>query len=337
MSYDNEKMDGGSTLKAALRYFETLFGLPVRQASWTGASELPLYLANQYRCIRVSLESADFLIAEPVGEVPTPATLEKHIAALRDRYKGPVGVLLASIEPVARSRLLARHVPFIVPGQQLYFPELGLALRERGSRIVTASELVSPSAQNLVVMLLMGLVPKTARVTEIANAMGYTAMTASRILSALEARDIVVCAKEGRARRLLAPDSRRGLWERARPFMATPVLRTLYLADVKPPTEALEAGYLALSRMSDLAEPTRRDYAIDPDVAARLLKNKRLVRTDSGEDAEARVQVWAYKPIPASNERWVNPFSLYLSLSKDEDERIRKALDSLLEAQWSKE
>ena len=99
----------------------------------------------------------------------------------------------------------------------------------------------------------------------------------------------------------------------------------------------LEAGYLALSRMSDLAEPTRREYAIDATTAAKLLKAGRLVAIDSGEDAEARVQVWSYLPLPARDAAWVNPFSLFLSLVEDEDERVRKALKGMLEAQWLKD
>ena len=63
-------------------------------------------------------------------------------------------------------------------------------------------------------MLLMGLVPETASVSDIARATGYSAMTATRILNALEDVGIVACVKEGRTRRIVAPDSHYGLWER---------------------------------------------------------------------------------------------------------------------------
>jgi DNA-binding transcriptional ArsR family regulator len=337
MGYDNDKRKNSALVGAALGYLKILFGAPATRGAWAGASGLPYYLIGQYRFLVLSLDGAELLLAEPIGDNPTPAALEKHVAILRDRYKGPVAVLLASIDPVTRARLLARRIPFIVPSQQLYIPALGLALRERYSQVASTSELLQPAAQYLVVMLLLGLAPATASAIDIAKATGYSAMTASRILNALEAAGIVTCARDGRTRRLLAPSSRRGLWERARPHLGSPVDRTLYLRDGERPEGALEAGYLALSHMSDLAEPGRREYAIDAGVAAQLKKTGRLVATDSGEDSEARVQVWSYRPIHAQNEAWIDPFSLYLSLDTDDDERVRKALDSLLEAQWSKE
>ncbi len=334
MSYDKGQ---GAQGQATLRYLETLFGKPARRAAWPGASALPAYLASQYRCFELSLEGAQILLAEPTGDVPTPAALEKHLAALKGRYKGPVAVILPAIDPVARSRLLARRIPFIVPAQQLFFPELGLALRERYGASTPAGEELQPAAQYLVVMLLMGCIPETASVSEIAAGTGYTAMTASRILSALEGAGVVESARIGRARRMVAPESRRGLWERAMPLMSSPVQRTLYLSAATPPKGALEAGYLALSRMSELAAPARREYAIDAAAAAPRLKAGRLVTADSGEDAEACVQAWSYPPIPAREGPWANPFSLYLSLGGDEDERVRKELDALMEGQWSKD
>ena len=285
----------------------------------------------------MGLEGTEVLLAEPAGAVPTPAALEKQLAALRGRYKGPVAVVLPSIDPMARSRLLARRIPFIVPGQQLYFPELGLALRERYGASASAAETLRPAAQHLIVMLLMGLLPETASVSEIAAGAGYTAMTASRVLRSLKGAGVVESASVGRTRRMVAPESRRSLWERAIPLMGSSVQRTLYLREGKPPSGALEAGYLALSRMSELAEPARREYAIHGTAAAPLLKAGSLVTTDSGEDADAIVQVWSCAPIPAREGPWVNPFSLYLSLHGEEDERVRKELDALLEGQWSRE
>jgi DNA-binding MarR family transcriptional regulator len=337
MSYDRKKADQGARREPALRYLETLFGKPARQAPWAGAASLPAYLASQYRCVEVSVDGTDVLLAEPAGAAPTPAVLEKQLAALKARYKGPVAVFLPAIDPVARSRLLARRIPFIVPDQQLYFPELGLALRERFGAAASQAETLQPAAQHLIVLLLMGMLPATASVSEIAAGTGYTAMTASRILSALEAAGAAESARLGRERRMAAPPSRRALWERAMPLMGSPVQRTLFLRGGSPPEAALEAGYLALSRMGELAEPARREYAIDGAAAATLLKAGRLVTTDSGEDADALMQVWSYPPIPAREGRWVNPFSLYLSLKGDEDERVRKELAALLEGQWSRE
>jgi DNA-binding transcriptional ArsR family regulator len=324
-------------MNAATVYLETLLGARATQGAWAGASQLPAYLDMQYRCVMFDLEGMDFLLIEPLGAIPGPATLEKQLVAMKYRFKGPVAVVLPSIDPVTRSRLLARRIPFIVPDQQLYFPELGLVLRERYSPAAFKGEEVQPAAQYLVVMLLMGLVPEDATVSDIARATGYSAMTATRILNALEDAGVVTCTKEGRTRRIIAPEARQGLWERAKPHLASPVQRILYLVDPEPPERYLEAGCLALSRMSNLAEPSRCDYAIDAAAAGKLLKAGLLVDTDSGEDTEARVQVWSYKPLPAPDGAWVNPFSLWLSLESDEDERVRKELDSLLEAQWLRE
>ena len=131
MGYNMAMKDDGSRMNSALAYLETLLGAPAKREPWAGISQLPAYLANQYRCVVLGFKGMDFLLAEPIGSIPSPAALEKHLGAIKYRFKGPVAMVLPSIDPVTRSRLLARLVPFIVPDQQLYFAELGLVLRER--------------------------------------------------------------------------------------------------------------------------------------------------------------------------------------------------------------
>ena len=85
---------------------------------------------------------------------------------------------LASYE---RKRLIEQKVPFLVPGNQLYLPDLGINLREYFRKPPVAPDTaLSPATQ---AMLIIVLLRKPWRAewqpAEVVNELGYTAMTLS--------------------------------------------------------------------------------------------------------------------------------------------------------------
>ena len=80
----------------------------------------------------------------------TPADIAKHIDIVRNATHATVAFATMTISAHNRSRLIGQGVPFIVPGNQLYIPDLAIDLREhfRASRHRQADGL-SPAAQTV--------------------------------------------------------------------------------------------------------------------------------------------------------------------------------------------
>ena len=321
------------------RYLGGLFGVETHIRPWKSAATLPIYLAQQYSWYVMDFSGKELLLALPNGETPPPSMLEKHLAAARKKHEGPAAVILPTLLPYLRQRLLERKVSFVVPGIQVFIPDMGIAFLEQQSRKSYREVIFRPSAAHAVILMLNHRLPAKTTLAEIAGAIGTTLMSASRTADILETAGLIETEKEGRIRYVIQKYSAHELWEHALPSLTSPIKRTLSIHRNSVPSTSLEAGYLALSRVSGLATPRIPEYALSRPQAEPLIKNG-LVRVRSSQDADddtyAAVQVWKYTPFKVGNSPIIDPYSLYLSLSGDHDERVAKALNTMLEALWSK-
>ena len=96
---------------------------------------LPFLLLNTYDIHQVSLLEKDFivLIAKHNEEL-TPATIQKHIDMVNEKLGMRSIFVDASISSFNRKRLIEYKVPFVIPGNQMYLPDLGIDLREHFSK-----------------------------------------------------------------------------------------------------------------------------------------------------------------------------------------------------------
>ncbi len=320
----------------AAEYLQILFGEKGQMEIWDASASLPAYIAMRYAWHVLGLFDTKVLLMRPREAIPGAGTLGKHLCTARARFGGPTALLLDAVSANTRARLLASRTPFIVPGQQLFFPELGLALRERYPQSPVARDTLPPAAQRLAILLLMDRLPRNASAAEIARMTGYSAMSASRMLDALESSSLLATERIGRIRRLIPFADRREFWERVRPFLNNPVVRRIPLREADPPPGALAAGQLALSSMSDLAEPSIPEYAAEPGLIEVLRQKGAFLDKDWIDLAAAMIQVWSYPPIEGHIAGVADPFSTYLEFSASDDERVQMALDEMMEAEWSR-
>lgn len=92
------------------------------------------------------------------------------------------------------------------------------------------------------------------------------------------------------------------------------------------------AGLPALSRISNLAN-TEEVYATSlkvfkESIEDSIMSNKEVFEVNIGNRVE--LELWSYSPFSLSNDRFVDPISLYFSLKDSDDPRIEMELDELL-------
>jgi len=319
---------------AIRRYLHETLGIPTPGVKpWARANELPYFLRDAFQFGELELLGHPIVLAmgrpeqkQSLSEVRT--WLDK-VRALAGQPVVYVTDALASYE---RRRLIEQKVPFIVPGNQLYLPDLGLDLREyfRRRSLATGAPL-SPSAQ---AMLLTALLrqpwqaewqPSTVGVT-----LGYTPMTLSRGVKELTAAGLATAYTVGRSRWLCMKQPAQQTWERAKPALRTPVKRTVW---VLPKGFAANqpgrlAGLSALACYSMLTEPKRPVYAVS--TAEWKAATDAGVRELPEPVASAQEwQLWSYSPALLPGAATVDPLSLTLSLTNNADDRIQFALDEL--------
>ena len=242
---------------AVRQYLQDVLGLPTPETKpWVRANELPYFLRDAFQFSELELLGQPVVLAMARGEqrqsLSEVRTWLEKVRALSGQPAVYVTEALASYE---RKRLIEQKVPFIVPGNQLYLPDLGLDLREYFRQRPPAAEAaLSPSAQALLIAALLHQ-PWQAewQPSSMGSALGYTAMTLSRVVKELTAAGLAAQYTVGRSRWLRMEHPPQEIWERARPVLRTPVKRTVWvLPDGAARREARLAGLSALARHSML-------------------------------------------------------------------------------------
>jgi hypothetical protein len=96
----------------------------------------------------------------------------------------------------------------------------------------------------------------------------------------------------------------------------------------------LTAGETALAQRSMLTPPKEPVYALWSKRWKELAKTVKTLPIE--DEGTCKIQIWRYDPNLFARENRVDPFSLYLSLQHEDDERVETALEEMMEKmEWS--
>ena len=319
---------------AVLHYLHEVLGIEAPGVKpWARANELPYFLRDTFQFSELELLGQPVVLAirraeakQSLSEVRTWLDKVKALAGQPAVY---VTDALASYE---RRRLIEQKVSFIVPGNQLYLPDLGLDLREYFRQRAPAMEAaLSPSAQAILITALLRQPWQSDwQPSKVAVALGYTPMTLSRAVKELTAAGLATAYTVGRSRWLRMEHPPEQAWEHAKPALRTPIKRTVWVAahGIVARRPSRIAGLSALARYSMLTEPKWPVYA--------MTSAEWKAATDAGvrelpepETGAQEWQLWSYSPALMPDITTVDPLSLTLSLQDNADDRIQLALDEL--------
>ena len=127
------------------RYIKDALGLHIALSAWEGRSSLPFYLQDRYQFATTTLLETPCLLVI-AQEVHRTDGIRRDLEALQKQLPPatlPIYVV-ERLESYERRRLIEQGVPFLVPGNQLYVPDLAMDLREHfRKRRSTTSEAFS--------------------------------------------------------------------------------------------------------------------------------------------------------------------------------------------------
>ena len=319
---------------AVVRYLQEVLGIHTPGVKpWAGANALPYFLRDAFEFRELELLGQSVVLA--MGRAEAKQSLSE-VRTWLDRVKAVAGqpavYVTDALASYDRRRLIEQKVPFIVPGNQLYLPDLGLDLREYfRQRAPAADAALSPSAQAMLISALLRQPWEPDwQPSRVAATLGYTPMTLSRAIKELTAVGLAAAYPVGRSRWLRMDLPPEQVWARAQRALRTPVRRTVWVAAhgvaAGPPTRL--AGLSALARHSMLAEPkwpvfalTTSDWKLATEAGVRELPER--------EAGAQEWQLWSYSPALVPDAPTVDPLSLSLSLQHSPDDRIQLALDEL--------
>lgn len=318
-------------IKELEKYLRETLGIEIRAKSWIGERDLPFFLRELYVFYEIALLRRPCVVIVPRGNIEiTSSTLAKHFKQLQAKWTGLCIYIRAAISSYTRRRLIEDHIPFAIPYNQMYLPDMGIDFREHFLKERTNIKILSPATQAVIIYALTHNKP-TSTPSELANELHYTSMTMTRALDELESLGIGEISHQGKERRVYFTDNKKAFWEKVKPFLGNPIKKHIWLRQNSKNREIIEKGFVsgltALARLTMLNQPLHPVYAID----MKEWKKSGIEELPSAEEADVQLELWSYNPKLFEENGFVDPFSLYLSLRDSQDERIETALEKLIE------
>lgn len=315
------------------KYLKETLAIEISFRKWNEQKKLPFFILDAYEFFETSLLTSPclFMISKDENE-RTPGEIQTHWKTVAKKWNATCVYISNSISSYNRQRLIQHHIPFIVPKNQMYIPDFGLDLREHFRQQRIEKQIFSPATQTVIISFLLSDKNKPLIPSELAARLKYSPMTMTRVFNELEVAGIGKIVNRGKERLWIFEESKKTFWEKTNSMLRSPIKKQeamKLLPGCKMPD-------LPLSGISALAETTLINPPSLPVYAMGLEKHRQTdvpkgMHTSNIDEANLILQIWHYNPELFSDERKVDPFSLYLSLKETKDERVEEALEELME------
>lgn len=294
---------------------------------------LSLYLRSLYNFKTMGLFDRDIiLLLQKEYEYRTTEQYRKHILTIEQTFEKFVVLILEPIEAYNRKRLIEKQIAFIIPGKQMFIPQLMIDFREFRYGVQKKREKIQPAAQCLLIFHLLMENVEDINLKMIAEKLDYTPMTITRAVTELAEK--AICRIEGKKeKKIVFTGDRRKIWETALPYLQNPVQRKIYIDDQINENLIYGSGYTALSFYTNMAGEPEDCYAISN---TDYLNLKKQMRIDVVNKIEGRVclEIWKYRPGILAEKGMVDPLSLYLSFKETNDERVEMEIEKMVTRLW---
>lgn len=303
-------------------------------------SKLPFFINGIYELFQINLFDKKLLLAEPKEkENFSIMRTEKNFTLLKNTLNRKVVLVLPELTYINRKRLIEKGINFIVPGKQLFIPELLIDLKEDFSiKQKNEGEHLLPSAQFLLIYHIIHRSDKWQledhSFKEIAEKINYTSMAVTKAVEDLKRHELIDIT--GRKEKFIKFKlQRHELWQEAekRKILINPVLKRIFV-DEKPEIFMLKSNISALTEYSDI-NPDNFDFFALPKTKYYELREENKLVNENDLEGQICLEIWKYDPVTLVRELpdealVVDPLSLYLSLKEDPNDRIEMALDQII-------
>lgn len=261
---------------------------------------------KSYSFYEISLAGISVIVAKRI----TPdglngSNVSKEYKQMKEYFSFPLLLELCVNNSIFRRQLIGKKVNFVIPGHQIYFPELFISLSENRATKPSAKKALSIPAQVLLLYHLQKRTLAGISFKEIAGLIGYSAKTVSLIVEELCNFGIVKVVNVEHHKTLQFHKRGVELYLQVDKLLQSPVMASgLTDRDVEK-LGLFQVGYSVINRVYDI--PQYRTYGI----SSKQAKDMKLRLYAS--DRKYRVEVWKYPPTLIGSDGFADLLSVLLS------------------------
>jgi len=277
----------------------------------------------------------EFTLMIPKDEtLPKISQIKKNMEVIENLFHRRTVLVYNTIPSYIRHRLIQKQINFIVPGRQMFMPNIRVDLTEKEYTRPEKTEKLIPSAQ--LIILYQILKPNDRlehyNLKELADKLGYSAMAITKAIKNLKVHEL--CEIEGsKEKNIRFNQNITELWFKASPLMTNPVLKKVYIENYPEAELIFESNTSALTEYTDMNPSKQQFLAIEKNQYFKLKKENKFQGLNEFE-GKYYLEIWKYDPNILSEsiaqESVVDPLSLYLCFTDNQDERIKMALEQII-------
>ena len=277
--------------------------------------KLPMIITDAFEMMVADMYGQQVMFVQDKTKQYSPMQLRKMAALIAEKTSLWCIFVFDTITGYNQLRMIKQGVNFIVPGKLMFMPELLIDIRPIRNSLDLESKMPA-TAQVIVLYHLECQTIVNKKIADIADMFSVSYATCNKALTWLRGHDLAIETKIGKQKLISLDTDKWALWNKALPYMYSPIERILY----NDREVHYMSGYNALAEYSHLAHTDEKVCEWDGPVPPYFSK----------EENDVKIEIWRYSPEVLSNTGVVDPLSLYLILKDDEDERVSMELDYML-------
>lgn len=280
-------------------------------------------------------QGMSLLFVEPKKGTPTPRECDITGKRLSEALGLPTVFILAPGPTYERQRLMDKGVYFIMSEQYAHLPMI-VAMEKTTNR--KKAEVLTPVGQYLLLyhLQISSLEGMSAR--EIAPLLPYSYESITLGITCLE--DVGLCRKvqNGQRSKVIHFELRgKELWDKAQNVLQSPVENRIYCDDIHLNADYPVCGINALAHYTML-NPDKERMMMMTGKEYRAVKLADAIDNPNLYDGNIIIEIWKHPIVSTidNNNGWVDRLSLVLSLRDDEDPRVEKEVERIInELKWT--
>ena len=281
----------------------------------------------------IEYRGVQFVVLESKTPVHhTPAQCKKLTSNLSAVLGKPCVMMFDQLASYERNRYIEQGVYFVVSGKYVFLPFFLINARDSAP---INKERLQPAAQYLLLYHLQRKSLEGCTLSDMEKLLPYNYLAVSRAVRQLEVTYLVdVDVSNNGTKRIHFEKEGKQLWEEAEPLMQNPI-KSVWYADEEV-AQGVVGGINALSHYSAL-NPERMQTKVIHEPEFRKAKETGALPDLNILDGDTRIEVWKYPPVIEKEVGFVDRLSLVLSLREDDDPRVEKEIELMIDRLWLKE
>lgn len=275
------------------------------------------------------------LFLEPKNGNPTPRECDITGRRLSEALGLPVVFILAPGPTYERQRLMDKGVYFIMSERYAHLPMI-VAMEKTSNR--KKAEVLTPVGQYLLLYHLQVCSLEGMSARMIAPLLPYSYESVTLGITCLE--DVSLCRKvqNGQRSKVIHFELKgEDLWDKAQNVLQSPVEYRMYCDAIRLGADYPVCGINALAHYTML-NPDKERMIMMTGKEYRAIKSADAIDNPNPYDGNIMVEVWKHPvvSIKGNNDGWVDRLSLILSLREDDDPRVEKEVERIInELKWT--